>query len=217
MQTVHLRTRIVEMGIELERLGILDLTAGNISARVSDDAIAITPSGIPYGDTTPDDIVVCGLADGDVIEGTRVPSSELALHRAVYAARPETGAVVHTHSPYATTLAVLRKPIPAVHYVISRLGTSEVPVVDYATYGTQELAQNAFGGLGGTTKALLLANHGTLALGSDLDEAALNARVLEILAATYWRALAVGSPVILSDDEIGNVMERHKTYGQSRA
>jgi L-fuculose-phosphate aldolase len=217
MQTVHLRTRIVKIGIELEHLGILDLTAGNISARVGDDAIAITPSGIPYGDTTPDDIVVCALADGEVIEGTRVPSSELAMHRAVYAARPETGAVVHTHSPYATTLAVLRKPIPAVHYIISRLGTSEVPVVDYATYGTQELAQNAFGGLSGTTKALLLANHGTLALGSDLDEAALNARVLEILAGTYWRALAVGSPVILSDDEIGNVMERHKTYGQSTA
>jgi L-fuculose-phosphate aldolase len=217
MQTLDLRTRIVELGIELERLGILDLTAGNISARVSGEAIAITPSGIPYRDTAPDDIVVCTLADGEVIEGTRLPSSELALHRAVYAARPETGAVVHAHSPYATTFAVLGKPIPAVHYVISRLGTSEVPVVDYATYGTAELAQNAFRGLGGSTKALLLANHGTITLGSDLDEAALNARVLEILATTYWRALAVGSPVILSDEEIGNVMERHKSYGQPRA
>jgi L-fuculose-phosphate aldolase len=209
-----LRTEIVRLGIELERIGILDLTAGNISARASVDTIAITPSGIPYGDTTPDDIVVCRLSDGTVIEGTRKPSSELAMHRAVYAARPETGAVVHTHSPYATTLAVLRKPIPAVHYVISRLGTSEVPVVDYATYGTEELAQNAFGGLTGSTKALLLANHGTLTLGSSLAEAALNARVLEMLAATYWRALAVGSPIILADDEIGNVIERHKTYGQ---
>lgn len=217
MAATTIRTQIVEIGIELERLGILDLTAGNISARVGDDAIAITPSGIPYGETRPEDIVVCTLAEGDVIEGTCRPSSELALHRAVYAARPETGAVVHTHSPYATTLAVLRKPIPAVHYVISRLGTSEVPVVDYATYGTQELAENAFAGLAGTTKALLLANHGTLALGTDLADAALNARVLEILAATYWRALAIGSPVILSDDEIGNVMERHKSYGQPRA
>jgi L-fuculose-phosphate aldolase len=217
MQThLPIRARIVEIGIELERLGILDLTAGNISVRVGDDAIAITPSGIPYSDTTADDVVICALSDGSIVEGTCKPSSELALHRAVYAARPETGAVVHTHSPYATTLAVLRRPIPAVHYVISRLGTSEVPVVDYATYGTEELAQNAFAGLSGTTKALLLANHGTLSLGSDLDEAALNARVLEILAATYWRALAVGSPVILSDDEIGNVMERHKTYGQPR-
>jgi L-fuculose-phosphate aldolase len=214
MATASLRAEIVRLGIDLERIGILDLTAGNISARTGADAIAITPSGIPYGDTTPDDIVVCALSDGAVIEGTCKPSSELAMHRAVYSARPETGAVVHTHSPYATTLAVLRKPIPAVHYVISRLGTSEVPVVDYATYGTQELAENAFGGLTGTTKALLLANHGTLALGSDLAEAALNARVLEMLAATYWRALAVGSPFILADDEIGNVMERHKTYGQ---
>ena len=214
MQTTALRAQIVHTGIELERLGILDLTAGNISARFGADAIAITPSGIPYRETTPDDIVVCALSDGAVVEGTCRPSSELALHRAVYAARPETGAVVHTHSPYATTLAVLRKPIPAVHYVISRLGTSEVPVVDYASYGTQELAENAFGGLIGTTKALLLANHGTLTLGSDLDEAALNARVLEILAAVYWRALAVGEPVVLSDEEIGNVVERHKSYGQ---
>ena len=86
-------------------------------------------------------------------------------------------------------------------------------MVDYATYGTQELAQNAFDGLAGTTKAILLANHGTLALGDDLDDAALNARVLEILAATYWRALAVGTPVILSDAEIANVAERHKSTG----
>jgi L-fuculose-phosphate aldolase len=214
----HIVTRagIVETGIELERLGILDLTAGNISVRVGDDEIAITPSGIPYGETTADDIAICRLSDGGIVEGARKPSSELPLHRAVYAARPETGAVVHTHSPYATTLAVLRRSIPAIHYAISRLGTSEVPVVDYATYGSQELAEHAFAGLAGTTKALLLANHGTLALGDDLAEASLNARVLEILAATYWRALAVGSPVILSDEEIANVMERHKTYGQPR-
>jgi L-ribulose-5-phosphate 4-epimerase len=212
--TAAIRARIAEIGVELERLGILDLTAGNISARVGDDAIAITPSGIPYGDTTAADVVVCRLGDGTVIEGTCRPSSELAMHRAVYAARPETGAVVHTHSPYATTLAVLHRPIPAVHYVISRLGTDEVHVVDYATYGTQELAENAFAGLAGTTKALLLANHGTLALGDDLDDAALNARVLEILAATYWRALAVGTPVILSGAEIAIVAERQKSYGQ---
>jgi L-fuculose-phosphate aldolase len=216
MQTTTIRSKIVEIGIELERLGILDLTAGNISARVDDDLIAITPSGIPYGDTISDDVVVCSLSDGAIVEGSRKPSSELPLHRAVYAARPATGAVVHTHSPYATTLAVLRRPIPAVHYVISRLGTSEVQVCDYATYGTDELAQNAFAMLSGSAKALLLANHGAIALGADLDEAALNARVLEILAATYWRALAVGSPVILSDEEIANVMERHKSYGQPR-
>jgi L-fuculose-phosphate aldolase len=215
--TLATRTQIVELGVELERIGILDLTAGNISVRVGDDAIAITPSGIAYGDTTPSDIVVCALADGAVLEGARVPSSELALHRAVYAARPEAGAIVHTHSPYATAMAVLRRPIPAVHYVISHLGTTEVPVVDYATYGTQELAENAFAGLAGATKALLLANHGTVTLGSNLAEAALNARVLEILAATYWRALAVGSPVILSEAQIENVIERHTSYGQPPA
>ncbi len=205
---------IVSVGIELERIGILDLTAGNISVRVDDDAIAITPSGIPYKETRPGDIVICSLADGSVLAGDRKPSSELPLHRAVYAARPETGAVVHTHSPFATTLAVLGKPIPAVHYIISRLGTCEVPVVSYATYGSEELARNTFAALAGTTRALLLANHGTLAIGDDLETASVNARVLEILAMTYWRALAVGTPVILPDEEIANVIERHKSYGQ---
>jgi L-fuculose-phosphate aldolase len=109
---------------------------------------------------------------------------------------------------------VLGKPIPAVHYIISRLGTCEVPVVSYATYGSEELAQNTFAALSGTTRALLLANHGTLAIGDDLETAAVNARVLEILAMTYWRALAVGTPVILPDEEIANVIERHKSYGQ---
>jgi L-fuculose-phosphate aldolase len=209
-----LRTQIVDVGIELERIGILDLTAGNISARVRDDAIAITPSGIPYGETRPEDIVICSLADGSVLEGHRTPSSELPLHRAVYAARPETGAVVHTHSPFATTLAVLGKPIPAIHYVISRLGTCEVPVVEYATYGSEALAENTFAGLAGTTRALLLANHGTITIGDDLETAATNARVLEILATTYIRALSIGTPVILPDAEIATVVERHKTYGQ---
>ena len=208
------REEIVSTGIELERIGLLDLTAGNLSVRVGDGAIAITPSGIPYRETTTDDIVVCALEDGSILAGHRRPSSELPLHRAVYACRPETGAVVHTHSPYATTLAVLGRPIPAVHYVISRLGTTLVPVVDYATYGSDELAQNAFAALGGTTRALLLANHGALTIGDDLATAATNARVLEILAATYWRALAIGTPVILPDDEIARVTERHLSYGQ---
>jgi L-fuculose-phosphate aldolase len=212
--TVKLCEEIVSVGIELERIGILDLTAGNISTRVADDAIAITPSGIPYRDTRPEDIVICALSDGSVISGDRKPSSELPLHRAVYAARPETGAVVHTHSPFATTLAVLGKPIPAVHYVISRLGTTEVPVVDYATYGSEALAENTFAALAGTTRALLLANHGTIAIGDDLETAAVNARVLEILATTYVRALTIGTPVILPDEEIANVVERHKSYGQ---
>jgi L-fuculose-phosphate aldolase len=213
-RTSALRRRIVEVCLELERLGLLDLTAGNVSARVDDDAIAITPSGIPYGETHPDDVVVCALADGATVEGSCRPSSELALHRAMYAARPETGAVVHTHSPYATTFAVLGEPIPAVHYMIARLGVSEVPVVAYATYGTEQLARNALGTLDGEAKALLLANHGTLALGADVDDAAINARVLESLAAVCWRARTIGEPRVLPADEIARVRERHRDYGQ---
>src|SRR5262249_49385832 len=113
------RRRIVELGVELEQLGLLDLTAGNISARVGDDEVAITPWGIPSAEPRPEAVVVCPRVAGPPREGPCRPSSELPLHRAVSAARPDVRAVVHTHSPFATTIAVLRRPIPAVHYVIA--------------------------------------------------------------------------------------------------
>ena len=184
---------------------------------MDDNEIAITPSGIPYRDTPVDDIVVCSLSDGSILDGDRKPSSELPLHRAVYAARPETGAVVHTHSPSRRRWQYSGRPIPAVHYIISRLGTSEVPVVGLRDLWHAGAGENTFAGLAGTTRRCCSQTTARSRIGGDLDEAALNARVLEILAVTYWRALAVGSPVILSDEEIGNVIERHKSYGQIRA
>jgi ribulose-5-phosphate 4-epimerase/fuculose-1-phosphate aldolase len=216
MRAAAVRDEIARLGRTLEAAGLLDLTAGNISARIDADALAITPSGIPYGDTGAEDVVVCALEDGAVLDGARRPSSELPLHRAIYAARPDAGAVVHTHSPYATTFAVLREPIPAVHYAIARLRTAEVPVVDYATYGSDELARLAFGVLGDGARAALLANHGAVALGADLAEAGRNARVLETLAATFWRARAIGLPHVLPADEIARVERRYETYGQPR-
>jgi L-fuculose-phosphate aldolase len=216
MRAAGVRDEIARLGRVLEAAGVLDLTAGNISARVGDDALAITPSGIPYGQIEGADVVVCALADGAVLDGERRPSSELPLHRAVYAARADAGAVVHTHSPYATTFAVLREPIPAVHYAIARLRTASVPVVDYATYGSDELARLAFAVLADGARAALLASHGAIALGDDLAEAGRNARVLETLAATCWRARAIGTPHVLPPDEIERVERRYETYGQPR-
>jgi len=215
MRAAELRTEIVETAKRLERIGLLSMTAGNLSARVDEELIAITPSGMPYGSLEPRDIVITDL-EGMVVEGERRPSSELPFHTAVLRVRPDVGAVVHTHSLYATTLAVLGRTIPAVHYVIASLDTDTVPLVPYSTYGTDALAAGITDALGGGGRAALLANHGALALGADLAQAATAAELLEFLATVYHHALAVGEPNILPSAEIAVVGERHRRYGQPR-
>jgi L-fuculose-phosphate aldolase len=209
----EVRAAIVETAQRLQRIGLLSLTAGNVSVRIEDELMAITPSAIPYDDIEPDDIVITDL-DGTVVEGRRRPSSELPFHSAVLRARPDIGAVVHTHSLYATTVAILGRPIPAVHYVIAALDTDTVPIVPYSTYGTGALADGICAAVGSGGKAALLANHGALALGRDLPEAATGAELLEFLATVYHHALAVGEPVVLPDAEIDLVRERYRHHGQ---
>jgi L-fuculose-phosphate aldolase len=210
--THRIRHEISHLGVRLEQEGLLSGTAGNLSARAG-DVVAITPSAIPYGEVTPDDVVVVDL-DGAVVEGHRRPSSELWLHLGVYHARPDVGAVVHTHSPFATVLAVLHWPLPAAHYAIAALETYEVPVVDYATYGTSELAGNVRSALPDGTCAVLLANHGAVTFGADLRGAADRTRLLESLAHTYYHARLAGDPVILTEEEMAVVRERFRAHGQ---
>ena len=211
-----IRAAIVATAQRLERLGLLSLTAGNLSARVEGELMAITPTGIPYGQIEPQDIVITDLA-GDVVDGSRRPSSELPFHAAVLRARSDVGAVVHTHSLYATTLAVLGRTIPAVHYVIAALDLETVPLVSYSTFGSDDLARAIAAALGSGGKAALLANHGALALGDDLADAARSAELLEFLATIYHRALAVGEPVVLPAEEIARVRGRYRDYGQPSA
>jgi len=211
-----LRSELVETAQSLERLGLLRSTAGNLSARVDADLLAITPTGMPYPEIEPADIVVCDL-DGRVVEGERRPSSELPFHTAVLRSRPDAGAVVHTHSPYATTLAVLGKTIPAVHYVLAALRLDTVPLVPYFRFGSAELARAIASALAGGGDAALLANHGALALGRDLQGAAKAADLLEFVAMVYYRALAVGEPVVLPDEEIAEVRVQYRSYGQPPA
>jgi len=206
------RAQIAVLGVQLEAEGILSGTAGNISARVG-DYVAITPSGMPYPSVGPRDVTVVDLA-GNIVEGERRPSSELYLHLGVYRARVDAQAVVHTHSPFATVLAVLGWTLPAAHYAIAVLDTREVPIVGYATYGTGDLAENVAQALPGGSRAVLLANHGAVALGPDLAQAADGARLLESLAHTYYHAKVAGEPVILPDEEIDRVRERFQTHGQ---
>jgi L-fuculose-phosphate aldolase len=215
MRAPEIRSAIVTTAQELQRKGLLSLTAGNVSVRVEDVLMAITPTGMPYDEIGPEDIVITDL-DGTVVDGHRRPSSELPFHSAVLRARADIGAVVHTHSLYATTIAVLGLTIPAVHYVIASLDVTTVPLVPYSTYGSDALADGIVAALGDGGKAALLANHGALALGADLAEAARAAELLEFLAGVYHHALEVGRPVVLPDEEIAVVSGRHRDYGQPR-
>src|SRR5260221_5993868 len=188
------REQLVACGGDLLARGLLSQTSGNLSIRLPGDQILITPSSMDYDLIEPSDIVLIRL-DGSVVSGERKPSSDPPLHCLVYTERPDVGAIVHTHSPYATTLAVLGLPIPAVHYMIAMAGTNEIAVAEYATFGTPELARNVRNAFAAPARAALMANHGLVAGAGSLKEAASVAEAVETLAGLYYRALAVRTPV----------------------
>jgi L-fuculose-phosphate aldolase len=207
------RARLVACGRDLLARGLLSRTSGNLSIRLPGDRILITPTSMEYDLIEPDDIVLIG-ADGSVLSGDRAPSSETPLHCLVYAERPDVSAIVHTHSPHATTLAVLGLPIPAVHYMIAVTRTTEIGVAAYATYGTPELARNVRDAFPAPARAALIANHGLVAGAASLGEAANVAEAVETLAGLYYRALAVGPPVVLSAGQMADVMAKYQAKGR---
>ncbi|KXB30759.1 fuculose phosphate aldolase [Dechloromonas denitrificans] len=185
-------------------------TSGNVSVR-SGDGFYITPTGMRYEQLVADDIPLMAL-DGSH-QGRRKPSSEWRFHRDLYAARPEVGAVLHAHSPFAVSLACLRRDIPAFHYMIARFGGDSIRCADYAIFGSAELSTAAMSAMQ-QRKACLLANHGLLVAGRDLDEALALAVELEELCEQYWRACQLGQPVLLSADEMAAVLQKFASYGQ---
>ena len=205
------REAIVEMVRALTARGLNRGTAGNVSARWN-GGFLVTPTGLAGDEMQPGDIVPMAM-DG-TWQGPRKPSSEWRFHRDLYAARPEAGAVVHAHAPFATALACLRAEIPPFHYMIARFGGSTVRCAAYATFGTQALSDAALAALEDRC-ACLLANHGLLVFGRDLAHALDLAVEFESLCEQYWRALQIGRPVLLSDAEMETVLEKFKTYGQS--
>lgn len=168
MSESEARAAIVATAQTMERAGLAPNRSGNVSCRF-DGGVLITPAGVPYAEMRAADIVALDLA-GAVRSGTRTPSSEWPFHTAIYRARPETQAIVHTHSPQATALACARRGIPAFHYMIAITGGPGIRCAEYATFGTQALAENAVRGLEGR-KAVLLANHGVIAIGASLEAA----------------------------------------------
>jgi L-fuculose-phosphate aldolase len=213
----ELRAAIVEACRWLVAAGLVQGTSGNVSVRWK-DRMLITPSGVPYDAMAPEDVVAVPLeGDGSTFEarGGNVPSSEWRFHFDILRARPEVGAVVHTHSPYATAFAICRKELVAAHYMIAAAGGPTVRVADYATFGTQELSDAALRALEGR-KACLLANHGVIATGPTLERALWLAQEVEVLARQTAIALQIGTPVILDDAEIARVVEKFKSYGPKR-
>jgi L-fuculose-phosphate aldolase len=197
----RLMAEIIHLARKMAAGGLVQGTAGNISARHGDEII-ITPTSHPYGSMEPNDLCTVDI-DGNTLFGARGPSTETPLHTAVYRAT-DARAVVHTHSLFATTIACTEDLLPAVHYSIVRLGTHRVRVGEYARFGSQELADTTVEALAGG-RAVLLRNHGALVYGSSLAQAFDYAELLEWLAQLYWRSKLLGDPRILSDAELDEV------------
>ncbi len=175
-----------------------------------DDRILITPSGVPYPRLVPSDIVELSL-EGDAVGRLR-PSSEWRFHRDIYGARPEVGAVVHLHPPFASAFATLRRDLPAFHYMVAVAGGSSIRCAPYATFGTQQLSDHVVAALD-DRKACLLANHGIVAVGETLEAAGDLAAEVEALCEIYIHALQAGTPVILTEAEMAEVLARFADYG----
>jgi len=208
MTELQLRKQIIATALEMNALGINRGKSGNVSARWN-NGFLVTPSALPYEETKPGDIVF--INEKAKATGKRAPSSEWRFHFDIYRQKSEAHAVVHTHSSFATTLACLALGVPAFHYMVAVAGGNDIRCASYATFGTQALSDHAVKALEGRS-ACLLANHGMIATGASLKNALALAVEVEALCEQYWRALQVGKPNLLADEEMALVVEKFKTY-----
>ncbi|MBC7196353.1 MAG: L-fuculose-phosphate aldolase [Deferribacterales bacterium] len=206
------RKLLVEYGKKLIEKNLTKGTSGNLSIfNRKEKLFAITPSGIDYFKTELEDVVVMDL-DGNVVEGNKKPSSEHNLHRIFYANRDDIDAIVHAHTVYSTVLSCMRMSLPAVHYMIASAG-KDIRCAEYATFGTEELAENAFNAMA-DRKAVLLANHGVLTGGRNISEAFSVLEDVEYVSELYLKAKIIGDPIIIDDREMNVITEKFKSYGQ---
>jgi L-fuculose-phosphate aldolase len=215
MNESELRAAVIATALAMNEAGINRGKSGNVSARLRRDGFdgfLVTPSALPYAQTTPGDIVPVSL-DGEA-HGPRPPSSEWRFHRDIYARRDDAHAVVHAHAPYATSLACLHRGIPAFHYMVAVAGGNDIRCAPYATFGTQALSDHVLAALTGRN-ACLMANHGLVAIGRSLEAALALAVEVETLAQMYWTALQAGDPVLLSDAEMAIVLDKFANYGRA--
>ena len=211
-----IRAAIVAQCRAMNASGLNQGTSGNISARHG-ARMLITPSAIPYDSMTPDMIASMPVEDNyGTWEGPKKPSSEWRFHLDILRARPEVGAIVHTHSAFCTSLSIARKPIPPIHYMIAHFGGPDIRCADYALYGSAELSAHVLKAMEGRN-GCLLANHGMIAAGRNLAQAMWLAVELETLARQYWHALQIGGPVLLSDEEVRQAAEKFGVTGYGLA
>lgn len=203
------RQSLIEAAVAMNQSGINQGTSGNLSVRC-DGGMLVTPSGIAYSGLEPADIVF--VNDSGEPSGHRLPSSEWRIHHAIYAARPEAGAILHAHPVFCTALACLHESIPAFHYMVAVAGGKDIPCAPYATFGSKELCDRVLETLEGR-RACLMANHGLICVTENLDKALGLAIEVEQLARTYLQCLAAGKPVILEDAEMDRVLVKFRTYG----
>ncbi len=188
-------------------------TSGNLSVRTG-EGFLITPTGVPYEDMTPDDIIEMNL-NGKLVSGKLKPSTEWPFHKAIYVTRKAINAIVHVHSPYATGISCTRQEIPAFHYMVALIGGDSIRCAKYATFGTEALSRSALAALK-DRRACLLANHGMIALGEDIKSAYRLAGEVENLAMQYWISKQIGTPVLLDDAEMKVNMDKFRTYGKQK-
>lgn len=212
MDEQALRHALLAASRGLSESGLNVGTSGNASVRCA-GGMLITPTGLKAEDCSPEDMVFVA-ADGTA-RGRRAPSSEWPMHQGVYADHPQAAAVLHAHSPFATALACRRLEIPPFHYMIARFGGPTVRCAGYATFGTQALSDAVREAMRDRS-ACLLANHGMLVSGRDAAHALDMAMEFETLCAQYWRVLQLGEPILLTEAEMAEVMERFADYGQPK-
>ncbi|MDO5718693.1 MAG: L-fuculose-phosphate aldolase [Tissierellia bacterium] len=209
------KKELIEFGIKLVEHNLTKGTGGNLSVYDRDKKLmAITPSGIDFYEIKPEDIVIMNM-DGEIIEGVRKPSSEWHMHKIIYENREDIDSVIHAHTTFATVLATLRWELPASHYMIAVAGPN-IRCAEYATYGTEQLAENALAALE-DRYATLLANHGIIAGSYDLLNAFNIIEEIEYCSEIYYRAKSIGEPVILDDQEMELMGRKFKTYGQRKS
>ncbi|WP_293575714.1 class II aldolase/adducin family protein [Phaeobacter sp.] len=208
-----LRQSIIDACLEMNETGLNQGTSGNISHRIAGDAMLVTPSGVPYAQMTPDMIVRLPLHQSFSLADQPVaPSSEWRFHRDLLVARPDVMAVVHAHPAHCCALAVNHMSIPPCHYMVAAFGGGDVPLADYALFGTQELSENVVRAMD-NRQGCLMANHGALVCGDTLAKAMWRMVELESLAKTYVLARSIGDPVLLSEDQIAEALAAFATYG----
>ena len=204
------KEQVVRYGKKLIDRRLTTGSGGNISVYNREkNLVAISPSGLDYYETTPEDIVILDM-DGNLVEGKHRPSSEAGMHLAFYKNRADVSGIVHTHSKFATAIACMGWELPAVHYLIGMAG-HRVKCTGYATYGSDELAKKALETIG-DSNAVLLANHGLIALGEDVDRAFSTAEHLEFVSEVYYLTKTLGTPNILSDEDMDEVMKKFGTF-----